>query len=455
MAQAKVHFFCQQCGHESLKWLGKCPGCGEWNSFVEELAGKKGGKGGKINIPLQEKPKPIKHINLKDEDRMPLGIDEFDRVLGGGIVPGSLVLVGGDPGIGKSTLLLQAASNVSSNQGKVLYVSGEESVRQIALRAKRMECFQDKLSLLAQTDIELIEQQIELEAPQLVVIDSVQTIFHSDIQSAPGSVSQVRECTGYLLRLAKTKNVPIILVGHVTKEGNIAGPRMLEHMVDAVLYLEGERHNSFRILRGVKNRFGSTNEMGIFEMREKGLVPVLNPSEMFLSERPVGASGSVVVPFIEGTRPMLVEIQALVSSSSFGNPRRLTTGLDSNRVALLLAVMEKRAGLHLGNYDAFVNVVGGVRVLEPAADLGIVTAVASSLKDMPISGKTIVMGEVGLTGEVRAISQIEKRINEAAKLGFSRCIIPKGSLTGLDASGLKISGVQDIREALEIALGGE
>lgn len=397
----------------------------------------------------------ITEIDTVEEKRTHSGYAEFDRVLGGGIVGGSLVLVGGDPGIGKSTLLLQAANAISSNGRKVLYVSGEESAKQIKLRADRLGSLSDNLLILPETDLERIESHIKTHNPDFLIIDSIQTVYRPGLTSAPGSVGQVRECTAFLLRIAKTLNLATFIVGHVTKEGAIAGPRMLEHMVDAVLYFEGERHHTYRILRGVKNRFGSTNEIGIFEMREKGLEEVLNPSELFLSERPHGVAGSCVVASMEGTRPVLVEIQALVTPSSYGTPRRMATGLDHNRVSLIMAVLEKRMGLYLQSQDAYVNVAGGVRLDEPAVDLGIALALASSFREQTMPPHDCYIGEVGLTGEVRGVSRIEQRVREAMKLGFTRLIVPTKSLRGWQPpAGVQVIGVETVQEAFQVALGG-
>lgn len=455
MAKIKTKFVCQDCGYESAKWMGKCPGCGKWNTLVEEFESK----GTNRSYPGIEKgnsrPSPITKIVGEEEPRLFTDMEELNRVLGGGIVPGSLILVGGDPGIGKSTLLLQTSQQVAGRNQKVLYISGEESLRQIKLRADRLGVVHGELYVFAETNLLLLEQQIEAIHPAVVIIDSIQTIFHPDITSAPGSVSQVRECTSHLMRLAKTKDVAIFIVGHVTKEGSIAGPRMLEHMVDAVLYFEGERHHSYRILRAVKNRFGSTNEIGIFEMVEHGLREVTNPSEMFLSERSGGVAGSIVVASMEGTRPVLVELQALVTPTGFATPRRMATGVDYNRVTMIMAVLEKRAGLLMQNQDAYVNVAGGVRLDEPAIDLAIAMSLASSFRDRKTNPYDVVIGEIGLTGEVRGVSRIEQRVKEAKKLGFKRVIIPHKNLTGWDyPSGIEIIGVSNITEALRETLGG-
>lgn len=443
-------YFCQSCGYESSKWMGQCPGCREWNTFVEEAlekkaAGKiKSAPGGKEEL----KTARISEIDIQSGTRMQTGFGELDRVLGGGIVPGSLVLVGGDPGIGKSTLLLQVCRNLAETL-EVLYISGEESLQQIKMRAQRIGQFSDNLQLFCETGMERIEQVVERQKPQVVIIDSIQTIYSEQISAAPGSVSQVRETTGRLLQIAKGMEITIFIVGHVTKEGVVAGPRVLEHMVDTVLYFEGDRHASYRILRGVKNRFGSTNEIGVFEMREEGLAEVKNPSEFMLNGKPQGASGSVVACSMEGTRPILVEIQALVCHSNFGIPRRTAAGTDLNRVNLLMAVLEKRAGMSLSACDAYVNIAGGIRMNEPAIDLGIVMALASSFRDKAIDEKIICFGEVGLSGEVRAVQMAQQRVTEARKLGFETCILPKVSIPGLtDTKGIKIIGAGTIGEAI-------
>ena len=450
MAKGKKSiFFCQNCGHEETKWLGQCPMCKEWNTFVEENISVS--KSSTVKLAKEAEVVALKTIETDSEERIHTQIQELDRVLGGGIVPGSLVLVGGDPGIGKSTLLLQVCQKLCENKKQVLYISGEESLKQIKLRANRMGEFKEDLYLLCDTNLEVIRNIIETRKPDMVVIDSIQTMYSEEVSSAPGSVSQVRESTNVFMQLAKGLGISIFIVGHVTKEGTVAGPRVLEHMVDTVLYFEGDRHASYRILRGVKNRFGSTNEIGVFEMRQNGLVEVENPSEFMLNGKPEHASGSVVACSIEGTRPILIEIQALVCNSNFGMPRRTAAGTDYNRVNLLMAVLEKRLGLHLSNYDAYVNIAGGVKMNEPAIDLGIVMAIVSSYKNHPIDGKTIVFGEVGLSGEVRAVSMPEQRVAEAKKLGFETCILPevsKDMVKGID--GIKIIGVKNIGDAMQL-----
>ncbi len=452
MAKAKTSaFFCQNCGYESAKWMGQCPGCKEWNTFVEELVDRKALSGSGKRKPASEaKPVPLSSIVASDEERVSTNMKELDRVLGGGIVRGSLVLVGGDPGIGKSTLLLQVCRNLSAQGLSVLYVSGEESLQQIKIRAERIGTFTDHLQLLCETNLELIREVIERQKPQIVVIDSVQTMYNESVGSAPGSVSQVREATSVLMQIAKGMDISIFIVGHVTKEGVVAGPRVLEHMVDTVLYFEGDRHESYRILRGVKNRFGSTNEIGVFEMRTEGLAEVENPSEYMLSGKPADASGSVVACSVEGTRPILLEIQALICHSYFNNPRRTATGTDFNRVNLLLAVLEKRLGMQLSDCDAYVNIAGGIRMNEPAIDLGIVLATISSKLDLTIDEKTICFGEVGLSGEVRGVTMAEQRVAEAAKLGFKRCILPSVCLGAVKSvKGIELVGVSNVKEALE------
>ena len=452
MAKGKATvFYCQNCGYESSKWMGQCPGCRQWNSFVEEKVPAKttGTKG----IHSGERPLPTKlsEVNIQEKLRMSTHIGELDRVLGGGIVPGSLTLVGGDPGIGKSTLLLQVCRHMAADGRKVLYISGEESLQQIKLRANRLGDFSDNLLLLCETSLEIIEEAIRSTMPDITIIDSIQTVYHEEISAAPGSVSQVREATNLFLQLAKGLAISIFIVGHVTKEGTVAGPRVLEHMVDTVLYFEGDRHASYRILRGVKNRFGSTNEIGVFEMKQEGLVEVQNASEYMLSGRPEGASGSVVSCSMEGTRPILLEIQALVCHSGFGIPRRQAIGTDFNRVNLLMAVLEKRLGIQMSDCDAYVNLAGGMRIMEPAIDLAIAMAVVSSFKNRAMDDRMIVFGEIGLSGEVRGVSMIEQRVGEAAKLGFTTCVIPEVNCKQLNkVEGMKVVGVRTVQDAIEL-----
>ncbi|GGM35175.1 DNA repair protein RadA [Paraliobacillus quinghaiensis] len=453
MARVKTKYVCQECGYETPKWMGKCPSCNTWNTLVEELTTKSSSKHTGIGQSSNVQPESITAIKSNEEERITTDMPELNRVLGGGIVVGSLVLIGGDPGIGKSTLLLQVSDQLARKKERVLYISGEESTRQTKLRADRLAITADQLFVLSETNLHLIKNQIEQLKPDFIVIDSIQTIFKEEVTSAPGSVSQVRECTSELMRIAKTNNVPIFIVGHVTKEGAIAGPRLLEHMVDAVLYFEGERHHTFRILRGVKNRFGSTNEMGIFEMKEEGLREVQNPSEIFLEERSEGVAGSTVVASMEGTRPVLVEIQSLISPTSFGQARRMATGIDHNRVPLLMAVLEKRVGLLMQNQDAYVKVAGGVKLDEPAIDLAVAVSIASSFKDQPCKPDDVLIGEVGLTGEIRRVSRIDQRVQEAAKLGFKRAIIPANNLDGWTIpKTIEVVGVNSVQEALELTL---
>lgn len=455
MGKQKTKFYCQDCGYESIKWLGKCPDCGAWNTFVEEIQKIMKTQGMDSSLfQTKEKPQPIINIESSPEPRVITENRELNRVLGGGFVPGSLILVGGDPGIGKSTLLLQTSYSLAKSGQKVLYISGEESVKQTRLRADRLNAMSRLLYVLCETNLESIEEAIREVEPDFMVIDSIQTVYHPSVTSAPGTVSQVRECTGHFMRIAKTKGIATVLVGHVTKEGAIAGPRMLEHMVDCVLYFEGERHHSYRVLRAVKNRFGSTNEIGIFEMQETGLTEVHNPSELFLSERPLGVAGSTVVASMEGTRPVLVEIQALVSMTNFPSPRRMATGIDYNRLSLIIAVLEKRVGLFLQNQDVYLNVAGGVRLDEPAVDLAAAISIASSFKEQATQPFDVVFGEVGLTGEVRGVSRVEQRVNEAQKLGFKRVIMPEKSLKGFTPPrGIEVIGVNTVDEALAITLG--
>lgn len=453
MAKKKTKFVCQSCGYESVKWVGKCPACNEWNTMVEFIEQPPSSRRLTFNTSSStegSRPISIMEVEIGSETRIETTFQEFNRVLGGGIVLGSLVLIGGDPGIGKSTMLLQVSSQLAKKDHKVLYVSGEESQKQIKLRAERLGIATKNLFVLSETDLSYIARFMDEMAPDFVVIDSIQTIYLNEVTSAPGSVSQVRECTSELMKIAKTKGIPIFIVGHVTKEGAIAGPRLLEHMVDAVLYFEGERHHTYRILRAVKNRFGSTNETGIFEMKELGLVEVLNPSEIFLEERPFGVAGSTVVSSMEGTRPVLVELQALVSPTSFGNARRMATGVDHNRVSLIMAVLEKRVGLLLQNQDAYLKVAGGLKLDEPAVDLAVAVSIASSFQDKPTKPTDVVIGEIGLTGEVRRVSRIEQRVQEAAKLGFKRAIIPAKNIGGWSfPEGMEIIGINSVQEALK------
>jgi DNA repair protein RadA/Sms len=447
-------YVCQNCGHQSRKWLGKCPDCGEWNSLVEERARANGapkGMAARGGFRLREvKPVRFGEIESQTEARASSGITEFDRVLGGGVVPGSLILIGGDPGIGKSTLLLQVADRLSAQGARVLYVSGEESERQIKMRGERLGLEAANLYLLPETNLENIFDEIEGAEPGAVIVDSIQTVFSSKIESAPGSVSQVREVAGQFLLLAKNRTIPVFLIGHVTKEGSIAGPKALEHIVDTVLYFEGERHHNHRIVRATKNRFGAANELGVFEMTGAGLVPVANPSEMFLQERPQGVAGSVVTACMEGTRPVLVEIQALVSGSKYGTGRRMAQGFDANRIALLIAMLEKRVGFQLIGDDVFVNVAGGLEIDEPAADLGVIAAIASSFRNLPVDSHTAVFGEVGLTGEVRGAMQAQARAREAQALGFKKIIMPASNTAGLERLlGLRVVGVRSVEEALD------
>ena len=452
----KSVFFCQECGYESSKWMGQCPGCRQWNTFVEETVKPKAAavKGVSVATSGGEagSPKTLSEIVLNDEERYDTHIGELNRVLGGGLVKGSLILVGGDPGIGKSTILLQVAGNISGDKRDVLYISGEESLQQIKLRANRIGGFNEQLKFMCETNLSNIEETISRFKPQVVIIDSIQTMYNESVSSAPGSVSQVRESTSVLLRIAKSMNISIFIVGHVTKEGQVAGPRVLEHMVDTVLYFEGDRHASYRILRAVKNRFGSTNEIGVFEMQEKGLAEVTNPSEFMLDGRPEGASGSIVTCSVEGTRPILIEVQALVTRTNFGFPRRQANGTDYNRVNLLMAVLEKRIGLQMSDFDAYVNLAGGMKVAEPSLDLGICLALVSSFKNKPISDDVIAFGEVGLSGEVRSVSMGESRVSEAKKLGFKTCIVPKALESKLKKTfkDIEIIGVSSVADAMKI-----
>ncbi|HEX5550058.1 MAG TPA: DNA repair protein RadA [Nitrospira sp.] len=451
--KAKSVFSCQSCGHQSPRWLGRCPDCGGWNTIKEERQAATG-KGRPIALKtLQAKPTPIGEIEVIGEDRRLTHIGEFDRVLGGGVIPGAVILIGGDPGIGKTTLLLQALPRLASSTEPVLYVSGEESPRQIKMRGQRLGVEHPHLLILAETSLEEILKAVQAIQPAAIVVDSIQTVYTEQLTSAPGSISQVQEVSGQLMWFAKRAGIPVFIIGHVTKEGAIAGPRLLEHIVDTVLYFEGDKGHSYRILRAVKNRFGSTNEIGVFEMKDSGLEEVANPSQLFLGERPQRSTGSVVVSSLEGSRPILVELQALVSATSYAMPKRMANGVDLNRVSLLLAVMEKRLGMHLSGQDVYVNVVGGMRIDEPAIDLGIVAAVTSSLREVAVEPGLLVLGEVGLGGEVRGISQAELRIREAAKMGFKRCLLPERNLAKLDAiEGMDLVGINEVGEALDVVL---
>lgn len=447
MAKSKTVFVCNECGYESAKWMGKCPACGAWNSFFEEKVSKD--VGNKSEKRKSVSPKPLNSVVGKENKRVGTGYSELDRVLGGGIVKGSLILIGGEPGIGKSTLILQICDKLKTD-GKVLYVSGEESAEQIKIRADRLGIDNENILFLGETDIDIIEEQVDSIKPDLLIIDSIQTMYSDEITSAPGSVSQVREITSRIMKNCKQKEITTIIIGHVTKDGNIAGPRVLEHMVDTVLYLEGERYFSYRVLRGVKNRFGSTNEIGMFEMMQEGMVEITNPSSVLISERDDNPSGSVIVASMEGTRPIMIELQALVAQSAFNLARRTSNGTDYNRLTMLIAVLEKKAGFMLGNEDVYLNVVGGLRINEPALDLGILLAVASSYKNISIPTDTVVIGEVGLTGEVRSINMVEKRLKEAEKLGFARCIIPENNKKLLkEKYKLDIIGVKNVNQAIE------
>ena len=451
MAKAKTTvFFCQNCGYESAKWQGQCPACHEWNTFTEEPVVRAAGSAAVKKAAAEIKPVRLSEVHTDEKQRISSGMEELDRVLGGGIVAGSLMLVGGDPGIGKSTLLLQVCHNLTRDGHKVLYVSGEESAQQIKLRAQRIGDFKDDLMLLCETNLELVRSVIEKTKPEIVVIDSIQTMYHETVSAAPGSVSQVREATNVLMQIAKGMGISIFLVGHVTKEGVVAGPRVLEHMVDTVLYFEGDRYASYRILRGVKNRFGSTNEIGVFEMRQSGLREVSNPSEYMLEGKPENASGSIVACSMEGSRPILIEIQALVCHTNLPMPRRTTAGTDFNRVNLLLAVLEKRAGMQMSSCDVYVNIAGGIRMTEPAIDLGLILALVSSYKDIAIDEKTIAFGEVGLSGEIRSVNMAQQRVQEAKKLGFETVLMPRVSMKALQKTdGIRIVGLETVRDAVQ------
>ncbi len=452
MSKARTQFVCQQCGSTSPKWMGRCPDCGEWNTLVETIVESKERSPLSYAAP-RSKPQRLSEVTSDALERVQLPMPEFSRVLGDGIVPGSLVLIGGDPGIGKSTLLLQVSALMAEVLGKVLYVSGEESVRQIKMRAQRLGINTDQLYLLTETNLNIIVEHVQELVPKMVVVDSIQTVYLDELKSTAGSISQVRECASQLMQVAKGEGIPVFLVGHVTKAGAIAGPKVLEHIVDTVLYLEGDLFHAYRLLRSVKNRFGATSEVGVFEMGSQGLIEVANPSEAFLAERLPNAAGSTIAVTLEGTRPLLVEIQALTSTTSFGLPRRTANGVDFNRLLLLAAVLSKRVGLRLSDQDIFVNVVGGLKINEPAADLAVATAIASSFKNTPVAADLAIVGEIGLSGELRAVGQLPKRLNEAAKLGFKRCLVPKSfRRQDVASDGIEVIGVRSLQEALQVAL---
>lgn len=454
MAKIKTKYVCQSCGYETAKWLGKCPECTKWNTFVEEIDQKSTKKEVFIIDKSSSKPVSINSIESKEEERFTTDINELDRVLGGGIVKGSLVLVGGDPGIGKSTLLIQVSSNVANLGKTVLYITGEESESQIKMRAKRLGINSENLYIFAENNLSIIESYLESVNPELIILDSIQTVFSPEISSASGTVSQIKEGTSKFMKISKKMGISTFIVGHVTKEGSLAGPKLLEHMVDTVLYFEGERYNTYRLVRAVKNRFGSTNELGVFEMRDLGLVELDNPSKILISEKPKDVAGSVIISTVEGTRPMLLELQALVSPTSFGIPKRTSTGVDYNRVGMLLAVLEKRVGLQIQNQDVYINIVGGIKINEPSIDLGIAISVASSFRNIPIDEDIAVTGEVGLTGEVRAVSFIEKRIAECKKLGFKKIVVPRSNYDVVkETKGIEIWPVDNLRQAINIVLG--
>lgn len=457
MAKIKTKYVCQECGYENSKWLGKCPECSKWNTFIEEIEDKRSKSNKEVFVIDKSSSRPlnINSIETIKEQRFSTCINELDRVLGGGVVKGSLVLVGGDPGIGKSTLLIQVASNVANSGKKVLYISGEESASQIKMRAQRLGIQSDNLYIFAENNLSIIEAHLESVNPDLIIVDSIQTVFSPEITSAPGTVSQIKEGTSRFMKISKKMGISTFVVGHVTKEGSLAGPKVLEHMVDTVLYFEGERFNTYRLIRAVKNRFGSTNELGVFEMRELGLIELENPSKILIAEKPKDVAGSVIISTVEGTRPMLLELQALVSPTSFGIPKRTATGVDYNRVSLLMAVLEKRVGMQIQNQDVYINVVGGLKVNEPSIDLGIVMSIASSFRNIPIDGTVAITGEVGLTGEIRAVSFIEKRIAECKKLGFTKIVIPKSNYEAVkDIKNIEICPVDSVRQAINIVLGG-
>ena len=458
MKKGKINYACTECGAESVKWMGRCPACGAWGTMVEQMiAPASSQNSGWSQDGQKNQPQAVPDIEMTEVERFSSGSQELDRVLGGGIIPGALFLVGGDPGIGKSTLLLQTAHKVAEAGRRVLYVTGEESPQQVKMRAARIGTLSDRLFVLSETDLGQLEHHVRAVKPGFLVIDSIQTMFRPELASAPGSPQQVRECTLLLLRLAKSEQIATCIVGHVTKDGSLAGPRLLEHMVDAVLYFEGDRHHRYRVLRTVKNRFGSTSELGVFDMQGMGLVDVLSPSELFLSERSSGASGSIVVASMEGSRPVLAEVQALVTPTAYGNPRRTASGIDYQRVTLLMAVLEKRIGLYLQNHDAYVNVAGGIRVEEPAIDLGLALSIASSFRDVPIPMGIVAVGEVGLTGEVRAVTRLDQRIQEAKKLGFTKMVAPLGNVERMkdSVSGIELVGVRTLDEAIRLVVGGK
>ena len=455
MAKKRSSFVCQSCGHSAARWFGRCSGCGEWNTCVEERPQEVDKRREHIAVTApRSELQPITEVDDQDHERLQVGISEFDRVLGGGIMPGSVVLVGGDPGIGKSTILLQMVGQLAASNFRIAYISAEESAAQIRLRAGRLGALSEDLQVMAETNLNAILDQLKAADPVAIVIDSIQTIYMPELESAPGSVTQVRECAARLVYLAKESGIPVFLVGHVTKEGTVAGPRVLEHLVDTVLYLEGERHHHFRILRAAKNRFGSTNEIGIFEMRDQGLIEVANPSEILLAERAEGVSGSAIVCSMEGTRPLLIEIQALVSRSSFGYPQRVATGIDAKRLSIIIAVLEKRCGHDLSGEDIFVNVVGGMRLDEPSVDMGVGLAIVSSFRNRPIDAQTVAIGEVGLGGEIRPVNQIDRRVTEARSLGFERCLVARSNLKRWKRpEGMEVVGVGGLEAAEELAFG--
>ncbi|MFN3650842.1 MAG: DNA repair protein RadA [Armatimonadota bacterium] len=453
MAKTRVQFTCQKCGHEAPRWLGRCPDCGEWNSFLEETVVERPAAAARLAVSGgAAAPVPIASVSMESYSRVPSGIAELDRVLGGGVVPGSLVLIGGDPGIGKSTLLMQASGELGAQAGRTLYVTGEESAQQVRMRAERLGTLAPELYLVAETDIEVIVNHVRSLKPRFLVIDSIQTVLDPNIGSAPATVSQVRACCSHLMRVAKSTNTTVFIVGHVTKEGTLAGPRVLEHMVDTVLYFEGDRFQSYRVLRAVKNRFGSTDEIGLFEMSDAGLREVAGASELFLSERADQGPGSAVAAVMEGTRPLLVEVQALVARSFLASPRRTATGLDYNRVCMILAVLEKRCGMRMSDKDVYVNVAGGLKIVEPAVDLAVAVALASSFRDRPVHPEVVLAGEIGLAGETRAVRQADRRLREAVRMGFGRAIVPNGKNGGGAIPGLRMEKAGTVHEAVELSL---